>query len=117
MSPDLLNILFKAVEEKVPAGATARKLARVEVAMAENLSVKQGDTMVYSVSEPIEWASVKKAADAAGVKPVAVLLSQMGKTVKELDINRKLSRPSKKTMFEFKEGVNLGLAVEVIYYH
>jgi len=87
-------------------------LARVQVAMVDNMTVKAGDTKTYTVGESIDFRKVTELSKQHGVSPTTSMVKVLADTVQSLGLNKKLST-NKQAMRMFKKSADIGMAVEV----
>jgi pyruvate/2-oxoglutarate dehydrogenase complex dihydrolipoamide acyltransferase (E2) component len=87
-------------------------LSRVQLAMVDNMTVKVGDTMTYTINESVDFSSVVNFSKKHGVSPTTSLVKLLADSVHALAMNKKLSS-DKRSLRAFAKGADIGMAVEV----
>merc|ERR1712112_86579 len=86
-------------------------LSKHQRQMAENMSVKLGDSLTYAVSEPMDFSRVMSTAKETNTTPSTVLLKQLAESIARLQLNKKLTKD--RLSFMLPKTIDLGLAIEV----
>ncbi|MFT5170876.1 MAG: pyruvate/2-oxoglutarate dehydrogenase complex dihydrolipoamide acyltransferase (E2) component, partial [Candidatus Marinamargulisbacteria bacterium] len=94
------------------SGASVTPLSRMQLAMADNMTVKPGDTKSFGVSETVDFQPLMALSKQSKLSPVTYLIKQLGESAQALGLNKKLTT-EKTGMSSGFSSVDIGLAMEV----